>query len=75
MAQLRRELDLAQEALRAQRLRDLGIHHLDRHVTVVLEVVREVHRGHAARAELALDAIAVGQRGRESRQRIAHPSS
>ena len=29
------------------------------------EVVREVDRRHAARAELALDAVAVGERGGE----------
>ena len=58
--------DFAQEAVPAQRLREIVAEHLDRHLAVVLEVAREVHRGHAALAELALDAIAVGQGGGEA---------
>jgi hypothetical protein len=34
----------------------------DGDVTIVFEIVREIDRRHAARAELALDPIAVGQR-------------
>jgi hypothetical protein len=43
----------------------VGVQHLDGHVAFVLDVVGEVHGGHAAGSELALDAIAVGERGPE----------
>ena len=51
--------DLAQEALGAERLAQLGVEHLERDRPVVLEVVDQVDRGHAAPAELALDFVAV----------------
>ena len=40
---------------------ELGVEHLERDRPVVLEVAREVHRGHAPAAELALDRVAVAQ--------------
>ncbi|HEU4829762.1 MAG TPA: hypothetical protein VFT04_11270 [Gemmatimonadales bacterium] len=40
--------------------------HLDRDLALVAEVVREVDRGHAAGAELALEAVAAVQRGGEA---------
>ena len=64
MLQLRRGADLAEEPLAAERGAELGVQDLDGDVAVVPEVVREVDRGHAAGAELALDAVAVGERGR-----------
>ena len=73
MAQLGRELDLAQESLGAQRLPDLMLQHLDRDVAVVPEVAREVDRGHTAHAEFALDAVAIDEGSREVRQRGVHP--
>ena len=42
-----------------------GLQHLDRDGPVVLQVVREVDRGHAAPPELALDAVAIAQGVRE----------
>ena len=39
--------------------------HLDRDIAIVLEIVREVHGGHAAGAEFAVEAVAVGQGGGE----------
>ena len=45
---------------------ELGPEHLDGDLAVVLEVVGEVDRGHAARAELALDAVAVREGGAQS---------
>ena len=56
------ELDLAQEPLGAQRARELGVEHLEGHRAVVLEIAGEVDGGHAAAAELALDAVAVTER-------------
>ncbi len=58
--ELRRGLDLGEEALLAHHGRELGPEHLDRHPAVVLQVIGEVDGGHAALAELPLDAVAVG---------------
>ena len=62
--------DLAGEALGAEHRAQLGPEHLDRHLAVMLEVVRQVDRGHAAPAELALDGVAARQRGAELFQLI-----
>ena len=45
--------------------RELGVQHLDRHFAVVPHVLGEIHRRHATGAELALEAIALGERCRE----------
>ncbi len=66
MLQLGRELDLAQEALGAERGGELGAEHLERDQPLVPQVAREIDRGHAALPELALDGVAVGQRGLET---------
>ena len=55
------ELDLALEALGAERGGELGVQDLERDRAVVLQVLREVDRGHAPTAERALDRVAVGQ--------------
>ena len=55
----------AQEPLGAEHGGELGLQHLDRDLAVVPEVLGEVDRRHAARAELALDAVAVGEGGGE----------
>ena len=55
--------DLAQESLGADHGRQLRPQHLDRDLAIVLEVLGEVHRRHAALAQLPLDAVAVGERG------------
>ena len=57
MLQIRGGLDLAQEALGADYRRELGAQDLDGDIAVVLEVVREVDRGHAAAAEFLQDSI------------------
>ena len=69
MAQLRRELDLAKKPLGAERLPDFRLEHLDRDVAIVFDVVRQIHGRHAASAELALDAVAVGKCRHERRRR------
>ena len=61
MLQGRDRLDLAQEPLGTDDRGELGLQDLDGDLAVVLEILREIDGGHAARAELALDAIAVGQ--------------
>ena len=40
--------------------------HLDGDFALVLEIVREIHRGHAAGAEFALDAVATAKGGGEA---------
>ena len=58
--------DLAEEAVGAERGGELGAEHLDGDRPLVLEVLGEVDRGHAAFADLALDVVAISQRGSES---------
>jgi len=53
--------DLGQEAFGAHHGRQLGLEDLEGHLPVVAQVLRQVHRGHAALAELALDAVAAGK--------------
>ena len=61
--QRRDGLDLTQEALGADDGGQLGAEDLDGDLAVVLEVLGEVDRGHAALAQLALEAVAVGEGG------------
>ena len=58
-------LDLAQEPLGAERGGELGAEDLEGDA-LCLQVVREVDRGHPPAPELALDDVAVGQRGLEA---------
>ena len=67
MLQTGRGADLGQEALATERRAQVGMQHLDGDVAVVLEIVREVHGGHAAGAELAVEAIAALQRDAQPR--------
>ena len=61
MRETRRDLDLPEKAPAADRRRDLRLHDLHRHGTLVLRVAREIHGGHAAAAELPLDVVAIVQ--------------
>ena len=62
MIQARGQLNLSKKALAAERFGEIGTQHLDRDFPAVLVVVGQVDRGHAARAELAVEAIAIGER-------------
>ena len=53
MLQRRRRLDLDDEPLGAEHGGELRLENFDRDFAIVLEVVREVHRRHAAGAELS----------------------
>ena len=53
--------DLAEEALRPERRRQLGPQNLDGHLAVMLEILGEVDRRHASPAGLPHDAVARGQ--------------
>ncbi len=54
-------LDLALEALRAKRVGQLGVEHLECHSTAVPDVLREVDRSHSATAQLTPEYIAFAQ--------------
>ena len=69
MLQARRGADFAQEPFAAKRRTQVGVQHLDGDIALVLEIVREVHGGHAAGAEFAVEAVAIGQRGGEAFER------
>ena len=57
MLEPRRDVDLAGEAVGAERGGELGPEDLHRHLALVLQVLGEEDGGHAALAELALDAV------------------
>ena len=62
--------DLLEESLRSERGGELGAQDLERDGPIVPEVAGEIDGGHAAASELALDAIAIGQGGREEVGRL-----
>src|SRR2546425_10004002 len=72
MSEARRDLDLPQEPLGADRGRELAPEHLDRHLAVVLLVLGEVDGRHAAPAELAVDGVAVREGRGEGGVRFRH---
>ncbi len=53
--------DFAQEPLRPQHGGDLSVEHFHRDSSFVPKVPGEVHRGHAAAADLVLDGVTVGK--------------
>ncbi len=61
MAEVRRRGDFPQEPIVPERCGEFGAEHLHRNLSTVLQVVSEIHGGHAARAEFALYAVAVGE--------------
>lgn len=61
MLQVRRGLDLGEEALGAHHGRQLRLEYLEGDLTLVLQVAGEVDGRHPARAELALDPIAAAE--------------
>jgi hypothetical protein len=58
-------LDLAQQALRAEGGGEIRPQDLDGDLPVVAHVFGQEHGRHAARAELALDHVAIGERDPE----------
>jgi hypothetical protein len=73
VVELRRDPDLAQEALGADRRGDRRLEDLDRHRAVVPLVVREVDGRHAAGTDLPLEAVAPSQRLGQAHYRVGHP--
>ena len=72
MLQARCGADLAQESFATKCHAEVGVQHLDGDITIVFEIVREVHGGHPAGAEFADHAIAVGDGGGETVERKGH---
>jgi hypothetical protein len=63
VGQLGGNFDLSEEALGAQVGSQLRVENLYCDESIVLEVAGQIHSRHAASAELALDGVAVGERG------------
>ncbi|MEJ2504079.1 MAG: hypothetical protein P8177_12345 [Gemmatimonadota bacterium] len=61
MLEVRRGPDLREEPLPAHHGGQLRLQHLERHLPAVLQVLRQVDRGHATLTELALDPVAALQ--------------
>ena len=72
MLQIRRDLDLAQEPFDAEYRTEFRLEHLDGDGAIVLDVVREKHRGHAAGADLAVEAVATAKCGGETIEHVGH---
>jgi hypothetical protein len=72
MLERRRGGDLLHEALGPEHGGQLGLQHLEGDPPPVLQVLGEVHRGHSALAELALDQVAARQGGGQAFERIRH---
>ena len=72
MLKRRGGLDLHHEPLGTEDRGEFRAQNLERDVSVVLEVMRQVHGRHAAGAELALDFVAAGQRGVEAVELRGH---
>jgi hypothetical protein len=64
--------DLTEEPLGADHGGELGPEQLEGDPPLVPEIVSQVHRGHAARTQLALEVIAVRQGRLESAKHIGH---
>src|SRR5690349_8634850 len=56
-------LDLGEEPLAAERRGKLGLEHFEGDFPVVAKVARQVHGGHAAVSELAIDLVPAGEGG------------
>ncbi len=72
MLQVGGDLDLFEEPLGAEDGCEFGPQHFHRHLAVVLQVLGEIDRGHAARAEFFLDGVAVGEGGFETVEGVGH---
>ena len=72
MAEVRREVDLADEPLPQQAGGDVGVQDLDRHPPVGVLLHGQEHPGHAAGADLPLHVIAVSEACTQGREHIEH---
>jgi hypothetical protein len=65
-------LDLALEALGAERLGQLRMQHLERHRPLVPEVMGQKYGGHAAPSQLAIELVSVSQAALELIAEVCH---
>ena len=72
MLKSRGQLDLAEEARDPVRAAELGPDDLDRDGPAVAQVFRQVHGGHAAGADLALELVAFAERRPQPLESICH---
>ena len=66
------DADLGEKPLDAHDRGKLWVENLQRDVSVVLEVAREIDRRHASSADLALDCVAIGERMKELVSQLWH---
>ena len=76
MSELRRDADLAQEPLGAERRGDLGAQDFDGDLATVFFFFGQVHGRHAAATQLTLDGVAIGERRNDGSDRrcLGHDS-
>jgi hypothetical protein len=72
MVKPRGDLDLAEEAFGPEARGELGVQNLQCDPAIVLEILRQEHRGHTAPSHFAFNAISVGKRGLESGAKVSH---
>ena len=65
MPETGRDFNLLEESLATKNGGQLRAEDLECHLAAVFQVLGEIDRGHAARANFFLDGIAVGEGGRE----------
>ncbi len=65
--------DLTEKSLGADHRGQFGAQHVDRDLAVVLEVLGQIHRGHATLPELTLEGVAIGEACPERVKGHAHP--
>jgi hypothetical protein len=67
-----RDADLAEKTLRLIRVGAVGKEYLDGHVPAVLQILRQIYRGHATATDLFLDAVSLRQGGTQARRNLSH---
>ncbi len=72
MLEVGRDLNFSEEAFRADDRGQLGFQDLEGNLAVMLQVLGQVDRGHAALAELALDGVAPVEGGVEKAHGFGH---
>src|SRR2546428_12750987 len=70
--QPRGDLDLSQKPVRPEHRRQFGPENLDRHLAVVLQIVSQVHGGHAPAAQLPRDRVSTRERSPHAGKSIGH---
>ncbi len=72
VVELRRDLDLVEESLRAERRREFGAQDFHRDLSVMPHALGEIDGGHAAAPEFLLDFVSVGERGFQPLGLVVH---